>query len=104
MPSSLGPMEILVILIVALIVLGPKRLPEAGRQIGKAFAEVRRWSHNMQNEIRDVIESEPAPTTTTAATTTAREAPSSNGSDNGWADPSAASNPAEPTTGRPLTD
>ena len=59
MPSSLGFPEILVILVVALIVLGPKKLPEAGRQIGRALAEVRRWSHDVQAEIRDVIETEP---------------------------------------------
>ena len=50
MPSSLGPAEILVILVVALIVLGPKRLPEAGRQIGRFVAEVRHWSATMQAE------------------------------------------------------
>lgn len=56
MPTSLGPAEILVILVVALIVLGPKRLPEAGRQVGRAIAEVRRWSQGFQDEIRNVIE------------------------------------------------
>lgn len=56
MPTSLGPAEILVILIVALIVLGPKRLPEAGRQVGKAIAEVRKWSQGFQDEIRSTID------------------------------------------------
>ncbi len=59
MPSSLGPAEILVILVVALIVLGPKRLPEAGRQVGKALAEVRRWSTDVKSEIRNAVEPEP---------------------------------------------
>ncbi|HUR49984.1 MAG TPA: twin-arginine translocase TatA/TatE family subunit [Acidimicrobiales bacterium] len=53
---NLGPMEILVVLIVALIVLGPKRLPEAGRQVGRAVAEVRRWSNTMQAEVRAVLD------------------------------------------------
>lgn len=70
MPSSLGPAEILVILVVALIVLGPKRLPEAGRQIGRALAEVRRWSQDIQSEIRDVIDTDASTTTTTATTDT----------------------------------
>src|SRR3954452_3923007 len=63
MPTSLGPAEILVILVVALVVLGPKRLPEAGRQIGRFVAEVRHWSSAVQAEIRDVIDldGEPAP-------------------------------------------
>ena len=53
---NLGPMEILVVMIVALIVLGPKRLPEAGRQVGRAMAEVRRWSQSMQAEVKSVLE------------------------------------------------
>ena len=65
MPSSLGPAEILVILVVALIVLGPKRLPEAGRQLGKTLGEIRRWSSTVQEEIRDALDldgdSEPQP-------------------------------------------
>ncbi|MDQ4070094.1 MAG: twin-arginine translocase TatA/TatE family subunit [Actinomycetota bacterium] len=61
MPSSLGPAEILVILIVALIVLGPKRLPEAGRQVGRAIAEVRKWSQGFQDEIRTAMDFEPGP-------------------------------------------
>ncbi len=56
MPTSLGPAEIMVILVVALIVLGPKRLPEAGRQVGKAIAEVRKWSQGFQDEIRNTVE------------------------------------------------
>ena len=58
MPTSLGPAEILVILVVALIVLDPKRLPEAGRQIGRFVSEVRHWSSAVQAEIRDVIDTE----------------------------------------------
>ena len=58
MPTSLGPAEILVILVVALIVLGPKKLPEAGRQVGKAIAEVRKWSQGFQDEIKGVIDPE----------------------------------------------
>src|SRR5436305_14491529 len=63
MPTSLGPAEILVILVVALIVLCPKPLPEAGRQIGRFVSEFRHWSSAVQAEIRDVIdtEGEPAP-------------------------------------------
>jgi Tat protein translocase TatB subunit len=69
MPTSLGPAEILVILVVALVVLGPKRLPEAGRQIGKFVREVRHWSESIQTEIRDVIdaEGEPSPPPPAAA-------------------------------------
>jgi sec-independent protein translocase protein TatA len=36
---GIGPMEIVVVLIIALMVLGPKRLPEAGRGVGRAMRE-----------------------------------------------------------------
>ncbi len=39
MPFSVGPMELILVLAIALIVLGPKRLPEAGRALGKGLRE-----------------------------------------------------------------
>ena len=39
MPVSVGPMELILVLAIALIVLGPKRLPEAGKALGKGFRE-----------------------------------------------------------------
>jgi sec-independent protein translocase protein TatA len=38
---NVGPMEILVLLIIALIVFGPKRLPELGKSLGKGVREFR---------------------------------------------------------------
>jgi sec-independent protein translocase protein TatA len=36
---QVGPLEIVLVLVIALIVLGPKRLPEAGRSLGKGIRE-----------------------------------------------------------------
>lgn len=36
---NVGPMELIIVLVIALIVLGPKRLPEAGRSVGKGIRE-----------------------------------------------------------------
>lgn len=36
---NIGPMELVVVAIIALLVLGPKRLPEAGRSLGKGMSE-----------------------------------------------------------------
>jgi len=48
--------ELGVILVVALVVLGPKRLPEAARAIGKAVAEFRRQSADVMDELRVQVE------------------------------------------------
>jgi sec-independent protein translocase protein TatA len=39
--SAPGPLELLVILVVALLVLGPKRLPEAARSVGRGMRELK---------------------------------------------------------------
>jgi sec-independent protein translocase protein TatA len=70
MPTSLGPAEIMVVLVVALIVLGPNRLPEAGRQLGRAMREVRRWSTRLQDEVRGTLDAEPEPMPPAATSTT----------------------------------
>lgn len=36
---NVGPLELIVILVIALIVLGPKKLPEVGRSVGKGLRE-----------------------------------------------------------------
>jgi sec-independent protein translocase protein TatA len=39
--GNIGPLEIVVVLIIALVVFGPKRLPELGRSLGKGIREFR---------------------------------------------------------------
>ena len=53
---NVGPAEVLIILVVALLILGPKKLPEAARQIGKAMTEFRRVTSDLQNEVRTVLD------------------------------------------------
>ena len=52
---SLGPAEILVILVVALLVFGPNKMPDIARQAGKAFREFRRVQQHLRSEISDVV-------------------------------------------------
>jgi sec-independent protein translocase protein TatB len=54
---SLGPLEILVIFIVALLVFGPNKLPELARQVGKGLAEFRKVQHHLRGELDDAIHS-----------------------------------------------
>lgn len=53
---NLGVAEIVAILVVALVVLGPKRLPEVGRKIGGFVRELRSHSDSVKAELRDVID------------------------------------------------
>jgi sec-independent protein translocase protein TatA len=48
---SLGPAEVLVILVIALLVFGPNKLPEVAKQAGKAFQELRRVQQHLRSEI-----------------------------------------------------
>ena len=54
--GNLGGMEVLVILLVALIVLGPTKLPPAIRQIGRVVGEFRRIGQGFQQELREAAQ------------------------------------------------
>ena len=53
---NLGPLELVAIFVVALLVFGPDKLPEMGRQVGKAVREFRKFQASMQGQVRDVLE------------------------------------------------
>ena len=55
MPFNLSFTHIFVVAIVALVVLGPEKLPEAARTAGKLYREWRRISTDLQSEVRDVF-------------------------------------------------
>ncbi len=50
---GIGLPELLVIMVVALIVLGPKRLPEVAQALGKALAELRKATSGVTEELRN---------------------------------------------------
>ena len=64
---GIGMPELILILAVALIVLGPKRLPEIARTLGKGLAEFRRTTDELKEEIREVEEEIENPSSSTAA-------------------------------------
>jgi sec-independent protein translocase protein TatA len=52
---SLGPAEILVILVVALLVFGPNKMPEIGRQVARGVREFRKIQHHLSSELQSVV-------------------------------------------------
>ncbi len=50
---GIGPTELIVILVVALLVLGPKRLPEIARALGRGLAEFRRATADVTSELEN---------------------------------------------------
>ncbi len=62
--------ELLVILVVALLVLGPKRLPEVARSLGRGMAEFRRASSELRNTLKQPLEKPPQESASEAAAPT----------------------------------
>ncbi len=48
---NIGPPELILIFVIALVIVGPQRLPELGRTIGKGLREFRK----MQDEVKDLV-------------------------------------------------
>ena len=55
---GVGLPEVTVILILALLIFGPKKLPELGKQLGKTLKSVKKASNEFQNELDKVINEE----------------------------------------------
>ena len=55
---GIGPWELILILIIALLVFGPRRLPEIGRALGKTVAEFRRMSQELTADMAQELETE----------------------------------------------
>lgn len=55
MMPNIGPMEILVILAVALVVFGPRKLPELGKSLGSGLREFRRNTQGLKEEFENSI-------------------------------------------------
>lgn len=62
---NIGGGEFLVIALIALIVLGPQRLPDAARQVGKVMGELRRVSSGFQAELKGALDEADPPSPAT---------------------------------------
>jgi len=54
--GNLGMPEMIFILVLALLLFGPKKLPEIGKQVGKALGEFKRATNDLKRTIEDEVE------------------------------------------------
>jgi Tat protein translocase TatB subunit len=75
--GNVGGGEIVVILLAALLILGPNKLPDAARQLGRAIGELRKVTSGFQRELQDALKDTdtPARATPTASTPSTVPAP-----------------------------
>lgn len=73
--GSLGMPELIIIFVIALIIFGPRKLPELGKSLGKAIAEFRKTSNELKSTLEEEIRVEeqrtPKPAQPSAQTTPA---------------------------------
>jgi TatA/E family protein of Tat protein translocase len=77
MPTP-GPLEIIIVLIIVLVIFGPKRLPDLGRSLGKGMREFKdsvtgKDKEHEQLDSVKTVEDPPEPPATTATSSTTRE-------------------------------
>jgi Tat protein translocase TatB subunit len=112
--GPLGGQEILLILVIALIVFGPRKLPEIGKSVGRMMAEFRKASNDFRRTLEEEVEAEkarplepaaplraePPPDAPAAPTVSSVEAPTASSSVETVEDDAVVSAPEEPTVSR----
>ena len=103
---SLGPAEILVILVVALLVFGPNKMPEIGRQVARGVREFRRVQQHLSSELQSVVaDLDPtAPGPASSGGDPVPTLPPRDITDTSAADAPAAATPPEPAAPEPAAD
>jgi sec-independent protein translocase protein TatA len=74
--GSIGMPELVIILVIALIIFGPRKLPELGKSLGKSINEFKKASTELQNTLEREIETEERKERDEKTTATAATAPS----------------------------
>ncbi len=106
---NLGPLELMAIFVVALLVFGPDKLPEIGRQVGRAIREFRRIQSSFQTDLGDAFDTHlagsshpaPAPVEAQAPPPSGASSPPAGPEGNGEAKPAQPAPEAGPSEGTP---
>ena len=73
--GPIGMPEMVVIAVIALIIFGPRKLPELGKSLGKSIAEFKRASNELKHTLEDEIRTEELQEAPTASVAPAAPAP-----------------------------
>ena len=58
---NIGPLELIIILVIALLILGPGKLPDVGASLGKSIREFRKASADVQDAVDVKVDASPLP-------------------------------------------
>jgi sec-independent protein translocase protein TatA len=72
--GSIGMPELIIIFVIALIIFGPRKLPELGRSLGKSLAEFKKASNELRNTLEEEIRIDEQRSTAEASKTQAAQA------------------------------
>jgi TatA/E family protein of Tat protein translocase len=75
MLPNIGAPELIIILVIALLILGPGKLPEVGASLGKSIREFRKASTDLQDSMKVDVDTSPLPATGPATPAAAPAAP-----------------------------
>ncbi len=75
--GSIGMPELVIILVIALIIFGPRKLPELGRSLGRSIGEFRRASNELRSTLEEEIRVEEQKSTTPKSSASAESTPES---------------------------
>jgi len=103
MLPNIGAPELIIILVIALLILGPGKLPEVGSSLGKSIREFRKASTDIQESVKVDVDTSPLPATP-AASATAPAAPAAAVAAAVAAQPADPAQPAAPATTAPTSD
>jgi len=67
--GNIGIQEMMILLVIALIVFGPKKLPEIGKSLGKGIAEFKKASSELVKTLEEEVEAEKVQDVSAAAKT-----------------------------------
>lgn len=99
--GSIGMQELIIIFVIALIIFGPRRLPDLGKSLGRSIAEFKRASNELRNTLEDEIrldEQRQSKAATPAPAATAATEPAPAAAEPAAAEPAAATEAVASTT------